>query len=88
VNIKDKLVAEFGETPIKILDQAMHFLWTFLALAPVLMMDSHIMGGMLSGLAFALPREFIDQWPIVHWKDTALDLIFFALGGAVIGGMI
>jgi hypothetical protein len=69
----------------KILDQVFHFAWSFLALAPIVLMDSPIMGGALSGLFLGLPRELVDQWPVGHWKDTILDLAFFTLGGAVIG---
>ena len=72
----------------QLIDQAGHFLWAFFALAPVLAIDSHILGGALSGLLLALPREFIDQWPIRHWDDTVIDLAFFTIGGAVIGWVI
>jgi len=42
------------------------------------------MGG-ISGFLLGLPRETIDQWPIGHWEDTALDLLFFTIGGIIIG---
>ena len=71
----------------QIIDQTLHFLWGFIALIPILTMDSYIIGGALSGLMVGLPRELVDQWPIGHWKDTVLDLVFFALGGAAIGAI-
>ncbi len=69
----------------QIIDQALHFGWSFIALVPLLYLDNHIIGGLISGLFIGLPRELVDQWPIGHWKDTVLDLAFFALGGAAIG---
>jgi hypothetical protein len=72
----------------QIIDQSLHAAWSFLALIPILVMDSTIMGGALSGLLIGLPRELVDQWPIGHWKDTLLDLVFFALGGAIVGWII
>jgi hypothetical protein len=72
----------------KIIDQSLHFGWSFLALLPILVMDSTIEAGALSGLLIGLPRELVDQWPIGHWKDTLLDLVFFALGGAIVGWII
>jgi len=85
MKIKEILDEKIGEKARRVLDQAAHFLWAFLALIPVLAVDNHVVGGALSGFVFALPREFIDQWPVGHWRDTALDLLFFALGGAAIG---
>jgi len=72
----------------QIIDQTLHFLWSFIALIPILVLDDKVLGGLLSGLLIGLPRELVDQWPIGHWKDTALDLIFFALGGVAIGVLI
>jgi len=74
----------FYESNKQLVDQSLHFTWSFLALIPVLLMGGFL-GGLLSGLLIGLPRELIDQWPVGHWKDTLLDLAFFALGGAVIG---
>jgi hypothetical protein len=87
-SLKDKLDAKLGVKWRRVIDQVMHFLWSFLALIPVLAMNDKMLGGMLSGLLLALPRELIDQWPVGHWKDTLLDLAFFALGGAVIGNIL
>lgn len=72
----------------KVLDQVYHFAWAFIALAPVLFIDSPILGGAGTALLFALPRELVDQWPVRHWGDTVLDLTFFTLGGAAIGSLI
>lgn len=85
MRIKDWFDERINEQPRKIIDQIAHFLWAFIALIPVLIIDDHTIGGGLSGLLIALPRELVDQWPIGHWKDTLLDLLFFTLGGAAIG---
>jgi hypothetical protein len=85
MSIKDWLDEKIGRKWRKILDQVLHFLWAFIALIPVLAMESHIMGATFSAVLFALPREIVDQWPIDDWGDTLLDLAFFALGGFVIG---
>ena len=77
-----------GEQGRRVVDQCAHFLWAFVALIPVLVIENHILGGAFSAVLFALPRELVDQWPIKHWKDTVLDLVFFALGGAAIGSII
>jgi len=72
----------------QVIDQSLHFLWSLIALAPIMFIDNHVLGGLLSGLFIGLPRELIDQWPIGHWKDTVVDLIFFAWGGAALGALI
>lgn len=64
-------------------DQFLHVAWAAAALAPVLLWPTW-WGGALSGLAFALPRELVDQWPINRWWDTVLDLAFFGIGGAAV----
>ena len=71
----------------QLIDQSLHFAWAFIALIPILVIGG-VWGGLLSGLLIGLPRELVDQWPVGHWKDTLLDLAFFGLGGAVIGGII
>jgi len=88
MKLKHKLDEKLGVKWRRAIDQAMHFLWAFIALTPVLVMDDKILGGLLSGLLIGLPRELIDQWPIGHWKDTLIDLAFFALGGAFIGNIV
>ena len=85
MSIKDWVDEKIGRKWRKILDQVMHFLWTFIALIPVLAMDNKVVGATFSAVLFALPREIVDQWPINNWRDTILDLAFFALGGWVIG---
>jgi len=72
----------------KVLDQVLHFAWSAMALAPIVFLDDKVVGGALSGFLLGAPREFIDQWPIGHWKDTLLDLAFFTAGGAWIGYLI
>jgi hypothetical protein len=79
-------------TPIErvlrqLIDQPGHMLWgalpaiVVLGLAPI----SPVLAGAVAGIAIALPREIVDQWPLSRWWDTALDLSFFALGGALAG---
>lgn len=71
----------------EITDQFLHFLWAFLALAPVLWKPG-VRTAVLSALIIALPREFVDQWhgwPPGFWK--LLDVFFFAFGGFAIGWM-
>ena len=85
MSIKDWLDEKIGRKWRKILDQLFHFLWAFFALLPVATMGFSVTACMLSALIFALPREIIDQWPINDWRDTFIDLGFFALGGVVIG---
>ncbi len=69
----------------QLLDQSLHFAWIFVAIMPIAIWGPTILAGALSGFVLAFPREFVDQWPIAHWKDTALDLLFFTLGGAAAG---
>ena len=88
MSLKDWLDEKIGRKWRKILDQVMHFLWAFIALIPVLTMDNKIVGSTCSAFLFALPREIVDQWPINNWRDTVVDLGFFALGGWVIGAII
>lgn len=66
-------------------DQVLHLLWSLLPLLIFHFTPVPILDGALAGLAWALPREFVDQWPIERPKDTAIDLCFFALGGALAG---
>lgn len=71
----------------EIIDQFLHFLWAFCALAPVLW-KPRVWTAVLSALIIALPREFVDQWygwPPGFWK--LLDVFFFALGGFAVGLM-
>ena len=69
----------------QIRDQALHFLWSAIALAPIVFMNDKVIGGALSGFLLGAPRELVDQWPVGDWKDTILDLVFFAAGGGFIG---
>lgn len=85
MSIKDSLDEKIGRKWRKILDQVLHFLWAFIALIPVIYFGPAVIAGALSGILLALPREVVDQWPINDWRDTLLDLAFFALGGGVAG---
>jgi hypothetical protein len=44
-----------------------------------------LLGGFCAALAFALPRELVDQWPIDRWWDTLIDLLMFGFGGFLAG---
>ena len=65
-------------------DQFLHFLWAAAALSAYEFIPVPFINGAVAGLLIALPREFVDQWPIKRWGDTALDCSAFALGGAII----
>jgi len=82
--IKDKIDELIGRKWRKRLDQLFHLLWAMIALYPIASDPNWYMGG-ISGFLLGLPRETIDQWPIGHWEDTALDLLFFTIGGIIIG---
>lgn len=69
----------------KIGDQVLHFLWGFFiiglpVLAHMALMSSSLFA-FLYPMVIMLPREIVDQWPINHWGDTILDLLFFGVGG-------
>ncbi len=66
-------------------DQLLHFTWAFVAIMPIAIWGPTILAGALSGFVLACPREFVDQWPVGRWKDTAVDLLFFTLGGTAAG---
>jgi hypothetical protein len=87
-NIKNYLDEKVGERWRKIIgqtvDQGLHFSWSGAALLP-LIISPGLETGFLTGVLFSLPREFIDQWPINNWKNTALDILFFGSGGAAAG---
>jgi hypothetical protein len=85
MSVKDWVDEKIGRKWRKLLDQPMHLLWSLIALFPVMFWGPAVLTGALSGLLLALPREFVDQWPIDHWSDTLLDLAFFVLGGALAG---
>ena len=65
-------------------EQVLHILWGAIPLLIGIKLDSW-WGWALAAVVFALPREIIDQWPINHWGNTALDLLFFAIGGSLVG---
>jgi len=74
----------------EIIDQTLHFLWSFIALLPIVYFGATIWSGGLSGLLLCLPREFVDQWtgwPPIGWGKL-LDIIFFILGGMAVGYFI
>jgi hypothetical protein len=73
------------DTLKKVGEQVLHFAWSAYALLPIGIWGLDPITGATTGVLLALPREFVDQWPINKWWDTAIDLAFFALGGATIG---
>lgn len=76
----------------EILDQVLHVLWGFLPFVifwgaskarrygPMV-----LLGGFCGAVAFALPRELVDQWPINRVGDMILDTMMFGLGGLLAG---
>lgn len=75
---------KLGKAPRKMLDQAGHLLWAVFTLTPIAFKPCW-WTGLIAGFLLALPREFVDQWPIKNWQDTVLDIIFFSIGGMVAG---
>jgi hypothetical protein len=70
------------------IDQPLHMAWASMALAPLVWWGPHWWSGALAGLLIDLPRELVDQWPISRESDFLLDLLSFAIGGALIGGLL
>lgn len=70
------------------LDQPLHALWAATVLFPIVWWGPHWYTGALSGFLIDLPRELVDQWPISRQSDFLLDLTCFAVGGALIGGLL
>lgn len=83
---------EFKGVLEDVLDQVLHVLWGFLPLmifwgaskvrryGPMV-----LLGGTVGAIAFALPRELVDQWPINRVGDMILDTCMFGLGGLLAG---
>lgn len=74
--------------PKQIIDQALHFAWGVLLAAPVAWYGAPIWLCAAVPLLTAIPREFVDQWPVNSWADTVADMAAMAAGGAVIGWVI
>lgn len=76
----------------EILDQVLHVLWGFLPLVIFWAASKArrygpmaLLGGFCGAVAFALPRELVDQWPIDRVGDMILDTFMFGLGGLLAG---
>jgi len=68
----------------EIIDQVLHFSWTFIAILPIFWKQNKWTAG-LSALFICLPRELVDQWhgwPIGFWK--LVDITFFFIGGIAV----
>ena len=72
----------------EIIDQVLHFLWSFIALLPLAYFGPTIWSGGLSGLFLCLPRELVDQWNGGIGWGKILDIVFFTLGGMAVGYFI
>lgn len=70
------------------LDQPLHMAWAAAALTPVVYWGPTWWSGALAGMLVGLPREIIDQWPLSRETDAPLDLLCFAIGGGLIGGLL
>ena len=69
-------------------EQPLHGLWAMVVVFPLVYWGPHWWSGALAGLLIDLPRELVDQWPISRQTDAPLDLFCFAIGGALIGGLL
>lgn len=72
----------------EIVQQPAHFGWFFLAVAPLALWGAHWWTGALAAAVFASGREFVDQWPVNLWWDTALDWSVCVAGGALAGALL
>lgn len=76
-SIKYKLLSQ-------VTDQILHCGWAVMVLAPLAIWP-HWWMFIICAFLIDLPREMVDQWPINRAWDTALDLIFFGVGGFLVG---
>lgn len=70
-------------------DQLLHAVWAAGVVLPIGLMGPSALSGSLTALALCLPRELVDQWhgwPI--GKRKILDILCFAIGGALTGLLI
>jgi len=84
--ILDKVAGMSLDKPLldQIIDQSAHMLWAGIAITPTLLWQDW-WAGALSGLLIGAPRELWDQRPRGPRSDWWLDLIFFGVGGAIMG---
>lgn len=68
--------------------QPLHAAWAGVSVLPFALWGSHWWTGALAGLFIALPRELVDQWPLSRDTDAPLDILFFVIGGALVGGLV
>ncbi len=73
----------------KVLDQVLHFAYGTGAFAPVYLLQDW-RGLLISATIVFAVREFVDQWPVNRWDDTALDLTvcFAGVGALIVAGLV
>lgn len=69
----------------QLLDQSAHMLAAAAILAPVLLWPG-LIGGALYGLGAGLVREITEGGNVLS-RDSLLDLLFWAIGGALAGAI-
>lgn len=78
----------------QLIDQPLHLLWGGLSQFPLLLaiakwgvLDEGIatIAAGVGAFVMCMPRELVDQWPIVRKWDFVLDVCMFTLGGAIAG---
>lgn len=81
----------------QLIDQPLHFLWGAISQLPLLLAIAWhgelaqvhtIIAASLGAILMSMPRELVDQWPIVRKWDFVLDVCFFTLGGGVAAWLV
>ena len=71
----------------QVIDQVGHVLYAAAVLAPILAIDNQIAGAAVSAVVCGFIREW-EQWTKrykLHLVDRSVDVIFFGIGGAIVG---
>ena len=72
------------------IDQAGHIVYSILVLLPVLLIPNQVIGCACSAIVLGTIREW-EQWKKkyrLHLFDRLVDILFFGIGGALIGCII